>query len=249
MGIFGKKAQPAYDHQRVQLTRNLNEAETRCLEGLRREIANLIVIIDPDLMTRCYEKAWSFEREIAENAIRAQAEEAGLIAKFPMFPDFDLLGTRHFVPYSEARKSLSDDELVERYHEISRMLIFMRRREEFKSKYPVHDENEHKVLIDRMRAEKDRRFRERIEDAMGRFYWYRAGLEEGEPSRLGVTNFANDEFDIFRLTNVLDNEYGIVFKKTGEFGVYGFHVFDKGKIIYNYYRSDAQFNERHVLLR
>ena len=249
MGLFGKKAQPAYDHQRVQLARNLNEAEIRCLEGLRREIANLIVLVDPDLMTHCYEKAWSFEREIAENAIRAQAEEAALIAKFPMFSDFDLLGTRHFVPYSEARDTLSDDELGERYQEISRMLIFMRRRDEFKSKYPVHDEKEHKVLRDRMRAVKDRRFRERIEDTMGRFYWYRAGLEKGDPSSVGVRNFENDDLEIFHLPSLPDNEYGIVFKKTGEFGVYGFHVFDDGKISYSYYRSDAQFNERHVLSR
>jgi hypothetical protein len=249
MGLFGKKAQPTYDHEKVQLARNLNEAEVRCLEGLRREIANLIVLVDPDLMTRCYEKSWNFEREIAENVIRAQAEEAALVAKFTMFSEFDLLGTRHFITYSEARNVLSDEDLTDRYHEISRMLVFMRRRDEFKSKYPVHDAKEHKILCERMQAVKDRSFRERIENTMARFYSYRAGLEKGDPSSLAVTNFENADVEIFHLPSVPDNEYGIVFKKTGQFGVYGFHVFDDGKISYSYYRSDALFKERHVLFR
>lgn len=246
MGLFGKKAPPEYDHQKVHLARNWNEAEVRYLEALRREIANLIVVVDPDLMTRCYDKAWSFEREIAENPARAQAEEAALVAKFPMFSDFDLIGTRHFIPYSEARGTVSDEELVERYHEISRMLVFMRPHDEFNSKYAVHDEKERKVLYDRMQAEKDRRFRARIEDAIGSYRAYQAGLEKAELSTFGVT-FEDAEVEVIHLPSLPANEYGITFKKTNEFGIYGFYVFDDGKITYHYCRSDACFKERKFL--
>jgi hypothetical protein len=220
----------------------------RHLEVLRREIANLIVAADPELMVRCYEKAWTFEREIADNPARAQAEEVALVAKFPMFSDFELLGTRHFVPYSQARDIFSDDTLVERYHDISRMLVFMRRRDEFASKYAVHDEKERKVLYDCMQAEKDRRFRARIEDVIRRFYAYRAGLEKGDPSMFGVTNFEDTDVEVIRLPSLVDIEYGITFKKTNEFGIYSFYVFDNGKITHDYYRSDAFFKEREFLL-
>ena len=48
-GLFGKKAARAapYDPEKARLTRNLHEAEARHLEVLRREVANLIVELDP----------------------------------------------------------------------------------------------------------------------------------------------------------------------------------------------------------
>jgi hypothetical protein len=96
MRLFGRKSKPVFDQEKARLLRNLDEAWVRHLEVLRREIANLIVAADPGLMVRCYEKAWTFEREIADNPARAQAEEVALVAKFPMFSEFELLGTRHF---------------------------------------------------------------------------------------------------------------------------------------------------------
>jgi hypothetical protein len=248
VGLFGKKAQaPNYNYENARLARNLEEAEVRHLEVLRREIANLIVESDPDLMIRCYEKAWAYEREITASPERAVAEKAALVAKFPMFSDLEMLGTRHFVPYREARDMWSDDDLVERYHEVSRILVFMRRRQEFSADVPVHDAREREVLNDCMQREKDRRFRERIEDAIRRFYAFRAGLEKGDPTTFGVTDFEDAEVEVIHLPSLPDNEYGITFKKTGEFGVYGFHVFDSGKIMYSYYRSDAPFKERKSL--
>ncbi len=251
MGLFGKRAQaPEQNYEKSLLVRNLKDAEVRHLELLRREIANLLVDSDPDLMIRCYEKAWAFEREITASRERAVAEEAALVAKFPMFTDFDILGTRHFVPYREARDMCSDDELVERYHEISRMLVFMRRRQEFSAKVPVHDAKERDVLYECMRREKDHRFRERIEDAIRRFYAFRAGLEKGDPTTCGISNFEDAEVAIIHLPSLPDNEYGITFKKTDEYGVYGFHVFDDSlKISYSYYRSDFMFKERHYLMK
>jgi hypothetical protein len=251
VGLFGKRAKALeQNYERSLLVRNLNDAEARHLEVLRREIANLIVASDPDLMIRCYEKAWAFEREITASRERAVAEEAALVAKFPMFPDFEILGTRHFVPYHEARDWWSDDALVERYHEISRMLVFMRRRLEFSAKGPVHDAKERDVLYECMRREKDHRFRKRIEDAIRRFYAFRAGLEKGDPATCGITNFEDAEVEVIHLPSLVDNEYGITFKKTDEYAVYSFHVFDDSlKISYSYFRTDLMFKERHYLMK
>ena len=80
-------------------------------------------------MTRCYEKAWAFERDIAESE-QAAAEEAALVAKIPMFRRLRHHWLRHFIPYREAAKMIEDDALIDRYHDLSRMLIFMRKRQE-----------------------------------------------------------------------------------------------------------------------
>jgi hypothetical protein len=246
MGLFGKKSH--INQETARVGRNLAEAEVRYLEVLRREIANLIVQSDLDLMMRCYQRAWTFEREITNCPERAVAEEAALVVKFPMFSEFDLLGTRHFVPYEEARNMSSDDDLADRYHEVSRMLVFMRRRRDFAANIPVHDAKEEKILHDFMGREKDRRFRKRIEDAIRHFYTYRAGLEKGDPNTFGETNFEDAEVAIIHLPSFPDNEYGIAFKKTGEYGVYSFHVFDSGKISYTYCRSNSVFQDRKYLM-
>jgi hypothetical protein len=247
MGLFGKKSH--INQETARVGRNLAEAEVRYLEVLRREIANLIVQSDLDLMMRCYQRAWTFEREITNCPERAVAEEAALVVKFPMFSEFDLLGTRHFVPYEEARNMSSDDDLADRYHEVSRMLVFMRRRRDFAANIPVHDAKEENVLHECMGREMDRRFRKRIEDAIRRFYAYRAGLEKGDSSTFGVTNFEDAEVVIIHLPSLPDNEYGIAFKKTDEYGVYSFHVFDSGEISYTYCRSNSMFQERKYLLK
>lgn len=91
MGFFGRKAKGAYQ-DREEAARNLREAETRYLEVLRREIANLIMGVDPDLMVRAYEKARSWEQETAGNADRLRADEHALIVKVPMFEEFDRIG-------------------------------------------------------------------------------------------------------------------------------------------------------------
>jgi hypothetical protein len=198
---------------------------------------------------RCYQKAWTFEREIAESPQRAVAEEAALVAKFPTVEEFDVIATRHFVPYQEAGDMLSDDDLVDRYQEISRMLVFMRRRQNSPGVGPVHYEREEKILHDCMRRYKDRKFRQRIEDAIWRFYAYQAGLMKGDPTTSSVESYEDAEVKMIHLPSLPDNEYGIAFKTTDEFGVYSFHVFDTGELSYSYYRSDVLFNERKFLMK
>ncbi|MFZ3034439.1 MAG: hypothetical protein WA138_10550 [Parvibaculum sp.] len=103
---------------KVALRRNVNEAEDRYLEVLRREISNILLNIDPDLMVSTYEKGWRYQDELVETGKeRVSADLKALTLKHKFFSDFDLLGTRHFIPYGDARWSSSDDELVERYLE------------------------------------------------------------------------------------------------------------------------------------
>ncbi|MCJ2130978.1 hypothetical protein [Methylobacterium sp. E-045] len=111
------------------------------------------------------------------------------MAKLPMFEEFDLIGTRHFVPYSEGRISLTDDDLMQRYLELSRMLVFMRNRlqPDVARRRPLHDEKEHKLLLNTISRLKDRRFRTRIAEALQRCYAYRQGFDAGKGDPFAAT--------------------------------------------------------------
>jgi len=190
--------------------RLLQDAETRFLEALQREIANLLVQRDLDLMVQCYDRAATFEWEMAQNAERAKAEEAALTAKFPFFSDFDLIGTRHFVPYADAGSMHSDEDLAERYQEISRMLIFMRRRNSFSST-SCYNEEDKKVFNKVMQRERDTRFRKRIEEAVLRFHTYAQGLRDGNPSGVGVGNYDAADISVVHLPRGIENTLGVTF--------------------------------------
>ena len=82
---------------------------------------------------------------------------------------------------------------------------------------------------------------------MQRYYTYRSGVEKATPTAFAVTTYADAEVEINHLPSLPDNEYGIEFKKTGELGVYSFHVFDSGKITHTYKRSGPAFTERKSL--
>ena len=249
MALFGKQKAP-YSHEKATLARNLDAAEIRHLEVLRREVANLIIQQDPDLMELCYDKSWQFEREVTANPARAAAEEAALVAKIPMFQDFDIIGAHHFIPYAEARGMVSDDQLVERYFEVSRMLIFMKSRSEIEvvRQKPIHNDRDRTTLRDRMRGEKGRLLRLRIVEAMARFYAYRSGVESVKGD-IEVNRFEDGEVSIVHLSTPYQNEYGLHFKKTDEFGVYGFAVLDDGKVYHEYSMSDSSFTNRSSIIR
>jgi hypothetical protein len=234
-----------------RLARHLHESESRYLAVLRREVANLIIATEPDLMVRCYEKAWSWERETAGNPERLRAEEMALVAKFPMFQDFDVLGIRHFVPYDEVRRSSWDDDLVERYLDLSRMLVFMKNRDRSTHRPFLHGEDEYKVLQRVVRELKDHQFRARIEDALRRCHSYQQGLTTGgaDPFAAGRGTYADADVEVFRMvdSSIVDIETGIIFKKTEEYGIHSFFLGDDGHQFHSYYRTDRNFVKREAV--
>ncbi|WP_036291391.1 hypothetical protein [Methylosinus sp. PW1] len=249
MGLFSKPKPAAPDPRLVQLAEDCNEAEIRHLDLLRREIANILIGVDPDLMVRTYQRAWEHEREVQGNEERLRTDEAALVVKFPRFPDFDLLNVRHFVPYGEAHDHLANDQLVERYLDISRMLIYLRRRAEHSSHHPLFSDEEFTVLRDVVRGVKDATLRRRIQDAMRLYYAYWAGYEYPDRSALGVDlTYRDAEIEVIRLHSLgPDIEYGVIFQETGEFGVYSFFVHDDGRRTQMYARTDQSFNKRQHL--
>ncbi|MGX5803367.1 hypothetical protein ACWGS9_19225 [Bradyrhizobium sp. Arg314] len=239
---------PAYE-----LRRNVEDAEGRYLEVLRRELANILIAKNPDMMLTVYEKAWQYQREIvAADPERRNADLNSITQKFKYYHEFELLGTRHFVPYEIAMFLISEDQVVERYMEISKMLILRRTIIGGEKPHQLFDDYDHEVLTKSIRAQKDRTFKAKMEHALGRFYAFCSGYDQSP----GATGAQRPEFDmndvsVFKLRSANftpENETAIVFKFTGEYAVYStFYNDARNRTYESYYRSDATFRERHGL--
>src|SRR5262249_4502166 len=121
------------------------QTETRYLDVLRRELANLIVTDDPRKMVVAYYKAREFERTMSTPpSSRVDAELNVLTERYPLYGDFDLVNLRHFVPYSDAADTSGEDAIEERYLDISKFMVLQNIRA--KSTVPIFSEDEKKTL-------------------------------------------------------------------------------------------------------
>lgn len=251
MGIFGKRPPAGLTQQEIllrSLQRHADEAETRYLGVLRREIANMLLASDPDRFGRLYAKAAAYEAEMASSdAQRVEAEEAALLAKFRHYPDFEILGSYHMQPYADARSHVSDDGLADRYLEVSRMLMYLRRRDRVDAGTPLFDQRERDAQARFRRRRMDGALRQRIDEAMRLAMAYRRGVEVGggsDPHR-----YEDNEYEVFVTVPRAwhDTEWAVVCRDSGEVGVTT--VVDAGGDLRHrfYYRSDARLLIREEL--
>lgn len=248
---LGTSQAPAHQADTAALRRNVNEAEDRYLEVLRREIGNILIDVDPDLMVSTYEKGWRYQDEVLEaGKERISADLKSLTLKHPFFQDFDLLGTRHFVPYEDARSMSSDDDLVERYLEISKMILLSKLVDAEHQNFRLFTEEEFEVLRKTVRRCKDRAFKRRIEGAIVRYHALQRAIDRygSKEAREQINPLEEGDLEVFRLpSDGPENVLGIIFKQTDEFAAYSTFHDDDGKVFKSYYRSDPAFQKRDVL--
>ena len=68
------------------------DADTRYIEVLRRELANIIISENLNKMVALYRKCWTFEQEILKaDAAKVQAEFEVIIKRYPLYEHFDRL--------------------------------------------------------------------------------------------------------------------------------------------------------------
>ena len=251
MGLFGKRPPPGPTQQDMLITslqRHADEAETRYLEVLRREIANMLMVSDQDRFDRLYAKAAAFEAEMARaDTQRVEAEEATLIAKFRSFYDFEILGSYHMEPYAEARSYVTDDALAERYQEVCRMLMYLRRRHWVDAGAPVFDQRQWEAQSKFRRRARDQRLRVRIDEAMRLAMAYRRGVTAAGGQ--DPFDYEDGQYQVFvtQARAWQDTEWAVICLDTGEVGVTA--VVDAGDDRRHrfYYRSDAQLVAREDL--
>jgi hypothetical protein len=219
------------------------QTETRYLDILRRELANLIVSDDPRKMVTAYYKAWEFERTMSTAPpSRVDAELNVLTEQYPLYGDFDLVNLRHFVPYSDAADTWGEDAIKERYLDISKFMAL--KNIKAKSTVPIFSEDESKTLQNSMRRESDRRFRTKIEDAMKIYNVARSADKE---QRFEQVDYEDASISVFPLQHFAESRWGIHFKTTDECGIYSVFYADNSKAYRSYYRSDNSFQEETPL--
>ena len=84
---------------------------------------------------------------------------------------------------------------------------------------------------------------QRIEDTKLRLLIDRAMEFYYRVCRDDVRNFDNDFYSITSLPYFAENRYGVHLKRTNEFAIYSFFVFDDGRTSDSSYRSDPTFEQ------
>jgi hypothetical protein len=223
-----------------------NDANERYLEILQRELANVIARDNPDEMIALYRKARAQEREMLKaDKARVQAELTALTHKYPVYEDFDKIGTKHYVPYSAEPLWGSEDDLSDAYLDISKFLIVTRIQDgqSYKTIFPDDDDKSFQRCMQEL---KDGTFKAALESAVDSYY---LACRVAEQSGSQIHHYEDRKIGVFRLPSYADVRYGIHLKQTDEYGVYSFFVHDDGKVSSRYARSDATFENETGLYR
>ena len=97
----------------------LTQDQLRYLGVLRRELANQMMMRDPDRYLQLYAKLHD-EMSSLDQATKTELRGrfAQLTRKYKFFSDFDLLGTRDYILYREAGNWEQFEDFAERYADI-----------------------------------------------------------------------------------------------------------------------------------
>ena len=215
------------------------------LQTLRRELANILIWRNPQRFLELYRhihaevsslKSWRPE------AIRKRHAE--LCSKYPNYSDFDAIGTREYVLYADGASLMDDADLEGRYKDLvvfaALSIVVDESWRDASGKHFVHtmDDKELAHLTNYAKRIEDTKFRLRLDRAIEDNAMFRSQNER---------NLNNDFYTIIDLPHFAENRYGVHLKRTNQFGIYSFFVFDDGRISYNYYLSDPNFQQEQRL--
>lgn len=229
------------------MERNRNIAGDRnfALSVLRRELANWMFRRDPNRYRRAYKAAHEATAAIAA-ADRAEKRRqlAKLAEQYPFYTDFDLVGTRDYVLYADALGTNSYDDIERHYTDIIRFQALQAAVDENWPGTGATSDKELEHLDSYTLRVKDTLFRARMEEALREFNAYRRA--KGDSA--GPDMYETAVLVVRSVAHFAEVRYGIHFKDTDEFGLYGvFFADDRDKPSTGFYRSNASFTEETIL--
>jgi len=211
------------------------------LQTLRRELANILIWRDPQRYLQLYRQLLSEVTSIGSwRTEEVHRRLAKLSKKYSNYSDFDAIATREYVLYPDGVSWNDDAELEGNYRDIvtfvALSVIGDPTWKEAASRGFVHklNDNELEHLSTYVQRIEDTKMHLRIDQAVEAYYSRRDELT-------GLLD--NDFYTVQPLQSVGENRYGINLKRTGEFAIYSFFVFDDGRISYSYYRSNSNFEQ------
>jgi hypothetical protein len=213
---------------------------------LRRELANILIWRDSQRYAKLYQelcsefksfKSWRLEE------INKRLSE--LSKKYEFYNDFDIIGSKEYVLYSDNWHNY--EELESRYRDIATFvaLSLTANKSWMNAQYQIDFEfikefepDEHNHLLEYVEQIEDTKLIIRIEQAMDAYY-----------TMFRESGFLDNDFLTVRPISSLtpDNRYSIHIKRTNEFAIYSVFHYDEGGTRKEYYRSDSTF-EKEIYL-
>jgi hypothetical protein len=215
------------------------------LQTLRRDLANILVWRNPQRYLQLYRHLHTEVNSLGSwrpEEVRKRLAE--LCEKYANYSDFDAVATREYVLYADDVSMLDDAEMEGRYRDIMMFVALSSLADETwkdaADKMFVHTTSDKEMahLVKYVQRIEDTKLRLRIEQAMDH-----NALARRDDAR----NLNNDFYAIIDLPHFAENRYGVHLKRTNEFGIYSFFVFDDGRISYSFYRSDPTFQQEQGL--
>jgi hypothetical protein len=213
------------------------------LQTLRREIANILAWRDPQRYLSLYREIHQEIRSLRSWRLEEVRERlAGLCKRYPNYNDFDGVATREYVLYADGVSWTENADLERRYRDLVLFAALSTVADEAwkDASMFIHTTSDEELthLVNYVQQIEDTKLQLRIERAMDD-----NALARGDDAR----NLDNDFYRIVDLPHVAENRYGIHLKRTNEFAIYSFFVFDDGRISYSFYRSEPTFQKEEPL--
>lgn len=226
----------------LQLAQTQAYDRNNYLRILRRELANHLMQRDADAFARLYEKLHYDLMRYEKFSKEALAGEfRGLVERFPQYDDFDLIGTREHVLYPDAFGMNDDEDVGEHFRSIVRFQALSAKLDESWSRFKATSEDDLKHLHEYARGVRDAKFKKRLKAAID-FYYLTIGRDKlGEP-------LETRDFSVVPVSHVAEIRYGVHFKDTDEYGLYGAFHGDRPEPFVHYYRTDSLFENETPLM-
>lgn len=245
--ILGTKAQAgvARDNWRIAARYQAGD-RAFLLSVLRRELANWLLRRDPDRFHKTYTRAHHEAQQLLEKDASVQQTQFKVLCdKYPMYVEFDYIGTREHVLYADALSGSDIDDIEQHYRDLlSYQTLLQALDVNWRHKGATTADNlAH--LEEYVRRVKDTRFKQRLERAAEIFFAYQQGeYFAGKAREAGSPLYNSSVFSVYHAYDLAGIRHGFHFKDTNEYGVESsFRDDDRDRTYRHYGRSDMTFTE------
>jgi hypothetical protein len=235
-----KLIKSAMDDRQIALIHEQTVDRQQYLACVRREIANVLVTRNADAYLAVLKQVEARVDELRNKTDALAAHEHQHLAKkYPQYSDFDPFQTLDHVLFSNTVDWMSDEELGAHYSDIIYFEALCARVLKSWKRFDPLPQRQRDHAIDYAQKLKDSLFLDRLKEAET-IYYLTCGDE---------MNIENAKFSVRWVNHFAEVRHGVMFKDTGEYGLFSsFHDDKNGQIYKSYMRSDASFNEgKHLM--
>jgi hypothetical protein len=209
----------------------------KCLFLMKRELSNLMISLDEKKFEEYFSEVsiLSDEIRISTNWSSASKQLERFAKKFPSIHDWDIIGTKEYIVYSETDISLSFHELATRYREICEVEAL---NDAISGSVVQKSDQEIASLRKYLTLMRDRKFAEKMEYLL-------------EECSLSIQNdvmvIEKNDVSIHYVPHFSERRIGFHFKVTNEYGMIGKFSMDDGSLTTTYYRTDHTFSAEKII--